>query len=424
MNGSICHPQLIEFIKQCNLHELLLSCKPGVPAPATFHHGSRYSRCLIDGTWATPDVIISQSLYFTVTNSLGDHHTIIIDIDLLATIGEPHFTIIHPPGCCLNCSLPMVQEKYLNILEEFASTQHLHFKLTWLFHLALVLATSRDVLQTAMEKFNYLEAEGMHYVEKRCQHLCVGEVQFSPELNMWWQCQDLWLFALKRKQGWKIKATTIKKLAQQCQVLLHPLSVSEVEAKQHYICTRDKYYELKPQHDLLCQDFLSSWLNDPSLFNQQQAIAKLVQLKHQCDTFWHTCYLKQPNKGASISQIEVSSPVGPQVHFTSNAVETALCQTLCHHFMKAHGSPFLHHPLSDLVRRYGEGPAVKSILKGTFQCPPDTEEYTHPGFIIPQPRSKNDNHLPTTTPWWLHGSLAESQRKDILIHFRLTFWPL
>jgi len=98
MNDDICHPQIIEFIEHCNLHKLLLSRKPGVPTPATFQHGSRHSKCPIDGAWATPNMIISQSLYCTVANSPGNHQAIIIDINLLATIGEPHFTIIHPPG--------------------------------------------------------------------------------------------------------------------------------------------------------------------------------------------------------------------------------------------------------------------------------------------------------------------------------------
>jgi len=150
MNDDICQPQLLKFIKQCNLHELLLSHKSGVPAPATFQRGSRYGQCLIDSGWATPNVIISQSLYCTVANSPGDHGTIILDIDLLATIGEPCFQIIHPSSHHLNCSLPKVQKRYLNLLKKIASTQCLDDKLTGLFHLALDPTTARDVLQTSM----------------------------------------------------------------------------------------------------------------------------------------------------------------------------------------------------------------------------------------------------------------------------------
>jgi len=130
MNDDIRRPLLTDFMERCNLHELVLSRKPGAPIPATFQRGSRHSRCPIDGAWATPDVIILQSLYCTVANSPGDHRAIIIDIDLLATIGEPRFKIVRPPGRRLNCSLPSVQEKYVNLLEEFTSTRRLNDKLT------------------------------------------------------------------------------------------------------------------------------------------------------------------------------------------------------------------------------------------------------------------------------------------------------
>jgi len=74
MNDDIRRPILMEFIEWCNLHELILSCQPGIPAPAMFQQGSRFGRCPIDGAWATPNVIISQSLYCTVANSPGRGH--------------------------------------------------------------------------------------------------------------------------------------------------------------------------------------------------------------------------------------------------------------------------------------------------------------------------------------------------------------
>jgi len=86
-------------------------------------------------------------------------------------------------------------------------------KLTKPFLLATTPDTPRQVLQSAMEQLDQTKTEGMKYAEKRCHCMCVGEVQFSTQSNIWRQCHDLWLLVLKCKQGRQIKATTIRKLA-------------------------------------------------------------------------------------------------------------------------------------------------------------------------------------------------------------------
>jgi len=151
------------------------------------------------------------------------------------------------------------------------------------------------------------------------------------------------------------------------------------EALRYYTQARDRYYELKPQHDLLRHDFLLARLNDPSLDDaHHKAIARLMRLEHLRDTFRRIRYLRHPSKGSSISQVEVTSPTtgNTQLHSDKNSVELALCQALQHRFKKAHGSPFLHEPLVNQVGLFGEGPAAKAILEGTFECPPNLDEYT------------------------------------------------
>jgi len=376
MNDNIRKPCILEFTECCNLLKFILSKQPGALPPVTFKQGQWFGWCLIDGVWDTPDVIISQSMYCSVDNSPGDHQAIIIDINLLA-FGEPWFKITHPPGSWhLNCSLPKVKEKYIQHFEKFVQSHKLENKLTKPFLLATTPDTPHQVLQSAMEQLDQTKTEGMKYAEKRCHCMCVGEVQFSPQLNIWRQCHNLWLLVLKCKQGRQIKATTIRKLTHRCQVA-NPLSYSTEEALCQSSHAKDHYYELKPQHDLLHQDFLSSHLSDPSLEDaHHQAIAKMICLKHQQDMFWRIQHLKEPHHGASISQVETSSPMGTHIHSTKESVETALWQTLCHQFTKAHGSPLLHEPLQSKVGLSGEGPEAKVILEGTFECPTNTDEYT------------------------------------------------
>jgi len=80
--------------------------------------------------------------------------------------------------------------------------------------------------------------------------------------------------------------------------------------------------------------------------------------------------------GSSISQVEVPGPLGPRIVSDRHSVEQALCDSLQHRFTKAHGSPFLHGQLAHDVGLFGCGPAATQILEGTYQCPPDTDDYT------------------------------------------------
>jgi len=170
-----------------------------------FQWGTRHGWSPIDSAWATPDVVVSHSMYCTVDNSPGDHRAIILDVDLYATIGEPCYQVVRPPGHRLNCSLPNVQKSYVRLFETYAHSHCLEDKLCQIFHLASMEGTPRLLLKETMEHFDCIKAEGMRFAEKGCHWLHVGEVQFSPELNLWRQCRNLWFLVLKWKQGKKSK---------------------------------------------------------------------------------------------------------------------------------------------------------------------------------------------------------------------------
>jgi len=69
-------------------------------------------------------------------------------------------------------------------------------------------------------------------------------------------------------------------------------------------------------------------------------------------------------------------PQGPHMVSSRQAVEQVLCTSLEAQFKKAHGSPFLHPPLLQDVGFLGCGMAAKAILDGSYQCPPNMDEYT------------------------------------------------
>jgi len=216
----------------------------------------------------------------------------------------------------------------------------------------------------------------MRFAEKRCRRLRMGMIQFSPALNMWRQHIELWRLVIRRKQGHKVRAARIRRLAAKLHIQ-DPLALPLVVVRRLFKQAQEKYEQLKLQHEMLQQSFLTACLLDPTLSDDQhKAISKLVTVERNREAFRRIRALKGIRLGTSISQVEVMGPEGTQVISGRQAVEQALCQSLQQRFTKAHGSPFLHQPLLQDVGFLGCRTAAQEILAGTYQCPPDTDEYT------------------------------------------------
>jgi len=108
LNGDIRQQEITTFATSCGLSKSILSRHPTIPPPATFKHGNCPGCSPIGRAWATPGVLIQGVMMCAVQHSPGDHHALIVDVHLLDTIGEPHFTILRPPARRLCCTIPGV----------------------------------------------------------------------------------------------------------------------------------------------------------------------------------------------------------------------------------------------------------------------------------------------------------------------------
>jgi len=154
MNSDIRHHSLAEYFLGQKLHELILSKFPHLPPPATFWQGMRSGKTPIDGAWATDDITINAISWHNMPSSLGNHHAIIVDLNLVDCIGEPWYLIVRPPGRHLNSALPFAQDKYLHLLDEFSSKHHLPVKLNNHFTLACCPSMTKLLLKDAVEQFD------------------------------------------------------------------------------------------------------------------------------------------------------------------------------------------------------------------------------------------------------------------------------
>jgi hypothetical protein len=65
------------------------------------------------------------------------------------------------------------------------------------------------------------------------------------------------------------------------------------------------------------------------------------------------------------------------VHDTQEAIEAVAGQTICDRYRLAYSAPIMRNPqLLHDVWFTGDGPAINQILRGSYEFPPDTDQYT------------------------------------------------
>ncbi len=142
-----------------------------------------------------------------------------------------------------------------------------------------------------MEQFDHLKTKGMRHTEHHCCQFNTGLVQFYPKINLWHKHCTLWSLVLHRKAGFLVKAKLIHWLAIACPVL-NPLSFSKEQATLEFLAAQEKYNQLTPKHDLLCQEFLQLCFHNSTLSEEHHKVtARLVSLESLRNSYWHICAL-------------------------------------------------------------------------------------------------------------------------------------
>jgi len=101
----------------------------------------------------------------------------------------------------------------LEVLETYCQQYQLSHHLDVLFGLAQTTELDLQHFQSKIEKFDKIKADGMCMAEKCCCPLCMGLVQFFPELNQWHLQKELWQLVIRHKVGHQVWANTIHHLA-------------------------------------------------------------------------------------------------------------------------------------------------------------------------------------------------------------------
>ena len=96
----------------------------------------------------------------------------------------------------------------------------------------------------------------------------MGEVNFSPTIQLAWGWRHCWQLVVRKLSGGKVNLKCIKNLAKAVGIE-KPLSVNLLQAQQHFRVADNAYRLLKPNAPMLHQDFLWERARDARLMDHQ-----------------------------------------------------------------------------------------------------------------------------------------------------------
>jgi hypothetical protein len=209
---------------------------------ASYQKGDILGKWPIDGVYVTPSLPIEASTWLSFMPHLGDHRFAVINIDSKALVGDDLLKIVRLQAQQLSCAIPVAVLEYNNRLAEYMTR---HSVLSRLHH----QYSARDGNfmpdeRAQLESLDCVQAEGMVHAEKRCRKLAMGNVDYSPEVDLAKKKHWLWKEVVKKQAGCPVSAAMIKRKARQCGIQC-PLSVTLAQAKEWFQAADKEYNSMK-----------------------------------------------------------------------------------------------------------------------------------------------------------------------------------
>ena len=205
------HNRFTTMMEDLDMREVVRAKHPDLPRIPTFKRGDRTGSNQIDGVFATSDIRIDTGTWLAFHKFIGDHRTAVIDIPWKVLLGEDMLKIVRPQARRLSCNIPKAKNRYEQKFLEQAKDHKILPKLHAVYKRANGPLSPEQ--KEEMERIDHVRKELMIAAEKRCRKLCMGEIDFSPEVSIAGKRYGLWKLIVKKKQGRRVSSSLIKRRA-------------------------------------------------------------------------------------------------------------------------------------------------------------------------------------------------------------------
>jgi hypothetical protein len=310
----------------------------------------------------------------------------VVDVDMASLIGEDYPKLVRQPGRKLQAKRHSSRKAYNRslhknirrhkLIEKYQSLQSNHSSL------------SEEDKQIAINKLDRQKTEFMKCGESGCRKICKGKLDFSPQVAMCERRRRVFKWILKHKQS---PLKDPRNLYRACRTLskpggayivLHPNKYSEEQVRAHLIAIEEHMKslrlqapELRQQHLRDCEKIAEANGNT----KKAKEIRNIIERGRVCHRYEEVNKTNRVRKGGgSVFKVEKRELDGTTTILDNKeAIEAVAGQTIGERYRLAYSAPIMSNPtlLKD-VGFGGDGEAIESILRGTYDFPEGTDQYT------------------------------------------------
>jgi hypothetical protein len=375
-NQDMRKGELYEAFTSCNLHEAIIQ-RHGTNKPSTYIRNS--SNTPIDGIWCNPGLSIKSGGYceFDQVFNNTNHRTIWIEVTYLHAFGHNMPPIIRPQARRLQCKDPRCVDNYIKILEKYIDQHGLLTKAQLLQQNSTHPLSLEE--QQQYEELDKLRCVGVAQAEKKCRKLRMGNVDFSPTVQLYMRAIRAWNLLIKKAKGLKVSsrmlARSLCKANLTSQTRSLGLPALEDNLKQAYTI----YYTSKGNASSLRGSALEARAEAWAMKNQLDKAKVVLTLKPQeaqRQTARRIKYLRGKMSMGSTTVISVQNREGTWNDVMEKGeMELEIMKANEFKFQQSFQSPFYTPPLVSDFGYLGTGRAAESVLDGTYHIPPGTDPY-------------------------------------------------
>ena len=343
------------------------------PAPASHFSGSEP----IMGVFATAGIQVTAAFLskHKVKGTVGDHRLHVFDFSTVSITGIDEPTIERAEGRNLQCRNYAAKVNYAKVLMQLTARHRMWTKSAFLKHQRTILTPAEFQIQA--NKYDKEIVELMLAAEKRCRTKKMDYLEWSPIVGTYLRHLHIYRWIIRFKHGRKTNQSNLKRTCD-ANSIPSPVQMTLAEAELGELTCLRKLDEIRANAPQFRVAHLQDCIDKARTAGKLDKVDALIRLmrrerERKKNRRLHVSFGKK--KGNPPSRIAVPCETGPDPIFSKrDQVEQVAADHLTERYMSAHSSPFASGRLLDDVGHTGDGPAVKDILRGTYDFPPDYDD--------------------------------------------------
>ena len=361
INDDIFSNHITSLFQRHNMRNLIFDRHDPTHAPTTYYRTS--SNRIVDGMWATPNIIADRCGYLEPGEFPGNHSLLWADISYASALGH------NPP----NPQIPARRRLQLwnrkctqRYLTGYKALERQHF----LWERQVILENSLRY-DTPLNQPQAQEAIAidttrtisMNKAEHKCRKIFTGAIDFSEATEMPKRCIAFWELAIRRRKGLQVSKKLWQRRKKKAQITENTAPMSVDDMIEQLNIQRKAYRNAKKKHKEERITFLDTL--DPKDKDRLQRNEKAREKGRIAKMITGKLQSKSVTK-AIVDGHEYNTKV--EIEDTFKTINYAKIRA-------SDDTAFLQEPLVSVLGYCEDQPADDAILQGTFIPPPHTDQY-------------------------------------------------